>query len=118
MTPEPIAPPCWVVTFTSTTAGRTFAITASRTACILLPESEGTVDCGPLPDCNTPTFEVLVRPNCQPANKPTPKTSMSTSDRAIMAPVRTPFERLGYPGGIVGGVCICPGRAWCGAVNG
>src|SRR6266568_5542974 len=120
MTPEPMAPPCWVVTFTSTTAGRTFAITASRTACSLLPVSGGTVDCGPVPGCNVATFELappvdpLVLPNCQPANKPTPRTTRSTNDRAIIAPVRTPVEGLGF----TGGVCICPGRAWCGAVIG
>src|SRR5215471_21058460 len=115
MTPEPMAPPCWVVTLTWTTAGRTFAITASRTACSLLPVSGGTVDCGPVPGCNVATFElelpvdVLVLPNCQPANKPTPSTTRSTIDRAIMAPVRMPFERLGLTGGVAGGVCICPG---------
>src|SRR5439155_10099662 len=124
MTPEPIAPPCWVVTFTSTTAGRTLAITASRTACSLLPVSGGTVDCGPVPGCNVVTFElappvdVLVLPNCQPANKPTPRTNRSTSVKAKMAPERMPVERLGFTGGVVGGACTCPGRAWCGAVTG
>src|SRR5436309_15739555 len=124
MTPEPMAPPCWVVTFTSTTAGRTFAITASRTACSLLPVSGGTVDCGPVPGCKVATLllalsvDVLVLPNCQPANKPTPRTTRSTTANAIIAPVRIPFERLGLPGGVVGGVCICPGTAWCGAVIG
>src|SRR5436305_12670227 len=114
MTPEPMAPPCWVVTFTSTTAGRTFAITASRTACSLLPVSGGTVDCGPVPGCNVATLELAppvdaeVLPNCQPANKPTPNTKRSTIDKVIMAPVRTPFERLGLTGGVVGGVCSCP----------
>src|SRR5213083_672887 len=107
MTPEPIAPPCWVVTFTSTTAGRTLAITASRTACSLLPVSGGTVDCGPVPGCNVATFELapsvdaLVLPNCQPANKPTPRTTRSTNDRVRIAPVRTPLERLGLTGGVV-----------------
>src|SRR5213080_4350302 len=123
MTPEPIAPPCWVVTFTSTTAGRTFAITASRTACWLLPVRGGTVDCGPVPGCNVATFEFAplvapVLPNCQPANKPTPSTTRRIIDKATMAPVRMPLERLGFTGGVVGGVCICPGTAWCGAVIG
>src|SRR5215471_19229357 len=123
MTPEPMAPPCWVVTLTWTTAGRTFAITASRIACSLLPVSGGTVDCGPVPGCNVatlelaPPVEVLVLPNCQPANKPTPSTTRSIIDRAIIAPVRIPFERLGLAGG-VGGACICPGTASCGAVMG
>src|SRR6516225_5898963 len=119
MTPEPMAPPCpcwvWVVTLTSTTAGRTFAITASRTACSLLPVSGGTVDCGPVPGCNVATFEleppvdVLVLPNCQPANRPTPRTTRSTMVNDIIAPVRMPFERLGLTGGTLGGVSFCPG---------
>src|ERR1700687_2894658 len=101
MTPEPMAPPCWVVTFTSTTAGRTFATTASRTAFSLLRVSAGTVDCGRVPGCNVATFvlappvDPVVLPNCQPANKPTPRTTRSTNDKATMAPVRTPLEGLG-----------------------
>jgi hypothetical protein len=80
-----MAAPCWVVTFTSTKAGRTFAITASRTACSLVPE--------------------LVLPNCHPANKPTPSTISMTTDKARMAPVRALFHGLG----VTGVVCIRPG---------
>src|SRR6266566_6840630 len=108
MTPEPMAPPCWVVTLTSTTAGRTLASTASRTAWSLLPVWEGIVDCDPVPGWSVdPPVVVLVLPNCHPANKPTPRTSRRTSDRATIAPVRIPFERLGF----VGGVCRYPGTA-------
>ena len=96
MTPEPSAAQLRVVTFTLTTAGRTLAMIASRTACILLPLSGGTVDCGPVPGCNVATFELappvdaLVLPNCQPANKPTTKTNTSTSAKIRIVLVRNP----------------------------
>src|SRR5438874_11876092 len=95
------------VTFTSTTAGRTFAITASRTVSSLLPVSGGTVATAPVPGCNCPTLDpdvpVLVLPNCQPANNPTPKTISRTSVSAMIAPVRNPPERRLVGTGDTGG---------------
>ena len=94
MTPEPIPPPFPVVTFTCTTAGFTFAITASRTASILLLLSAGTVAVGAVLGSNVPTLLVpeaaLVLPNCQPANRPTPKMTASSTTRSRMAPARAP----------------------------
>src|SRR5579864_9477410 len=99
MTPEPIAPPFAVVTFTSTTAGRTFATTASRTVSRLLPDRAGTVPTGVLPGCKVVVLlfgEVitLVLPNCQPANRPTPKITASSTVNAAIAPVRKPRPPL------------------------
>src|ERR1700686_5064576 len=116
ITPEPMAlPPC-KVTFICTTAGFTFAITASRTASILLLVSCGTVTFGVLPGCKVATLlgllELLVLPNCQPANRPVPKTSASTSARARIAPGRIPLlpletGRAGVDG--TGSGSNCPG---------
>src|SRR5437868_2198801 len=102
------------VTFTSTAAGRTFAITASRTVSSFFPVSGGTIATPPLPGCNCPTLELSVLlpllPNCQPANNPTPKTINRTSVSAIIAPVRSPPDRrLEGTGGGGGGVGILPG---------
>src|SRR6266404_6925510 len=114
MTPEPIPEPFDALTFTSTTDGLTFAITASRTACRLLPVSAGTVAAGVEPVCSDPEPGVAVAvpllPNCQPANKPTPKIKTSTRVSAVIAPVRIlPPGRLGFTGGITGGVWNSPG---------
>src|SRR5205807_7066157 len=107
MTPEPIPPPFPVVTFTCTTAGFTFAITASRTASILLLLSAGTVAVGAVLGSNVPTLlvpeAVLVLPNCQPANRPTPKMTASSTTRSMIAPARAPpDERLVALGGVMG----------------
>src|SRR6266568_1586780 len=114
--PEPIPAPLPRVTFTSTTAGRTFAITTSRTASSLFAVSAGTVGAGLVPGSNWPTLGVsvllLVLPNCQPANNPTPKTTNNTTVSAIIAPVRNPPERrLGGTGEARGGDDIVPGCA-------
>src|SRR5438132_11109872 len=112
ITPEPIPPPPAVVTFTSTTAGRTLAITASRTASILLPVSAGTVVVGFVPGSSTPVLEPLAAgvevvplPYSQPANKPVPKMIASTRVRTIIAPVRNPPEERPLDGGGPGGFC-------------
>src|SRR5579875_853970 len=105
ITPEPIAPPCVVCTLISTTAGLTFAITASRTASILLLLSGGIVATGVCcPCCNGAGFcvvAVLLRPNSQPAAKTTtPKrsaTSIVTSTASHVRDVRRPG-----PGGVGG----------------
>src|SRR5437868_15232010 len=89
ITPEPSAPPFGVVTFTSTTAGRTLAITASRTASTLFPVSGGTATVGFVPGCNTPVLDLLTvgvevpRPYSQPANKPVPKMITSNKVKEI-----------------------------------
>src|SRR5579859_6234617 len=96
MTPEPIPDPLWVVTLTWTTAGRTLATTASRTASVLLPLTAGMVGAGFVPGCNwaVPGWftTVELRPNCQPANKPVPKMNASKTVNAKMDAVRTPLE--------------------------
>src|SRR5579864_1166362 len=102
------------VTSTSTTAGRTFAITAARTVSSLFPVSGGMVATAPFPGCNCSALgsSVLLPllPNCQPANNPTPKTMSRTSVSAIIAPVRSPREgRLGGTGGAGGSDDILPG---------
>src|SRR5579884_1071871 len=114
MTPEP-RPAC---VLTCTTAGLTFAIAASRTASILFPVSAGTVACELAPACNAPDAGfVAVAPllwaNCQPENRPVPKTSSRTTARARIAPARGPLPDFlggrpcGDDGG-VGGVGPCP----------
>src|SRR5712692_7891534 len=96
ITPEPMPLPFWAVTSTSTTAGRTRAITASRIASILFPLSGGSVATvfGPL--CRVDPVDDAVfavpLPNCQPANRPTPRVSAKMSVNKSIAPVRGPPE--------------------------
>src|SRR3989442_6254414 len=92
MTPEPSAAPLCVVTFIWTTAGRTLAMTASRTASILLVVRAGTVGAGLVPGCNWLVVgwleTVVLWPHCHPAHKAVPKTTASNTVSAIIAPVR------------------------------
>src|SRR6266702_2949519 len=120
ITPEPIALFPRVVTFTSTTAGFTFAITASCTVSILFPVSAGIV--GVVPVCNAPVgfavlappAAVLVLPNCQPANRPIPKIIASRSVSATIAPVRMPPDlRIGVAGGGLARGGLVGGRGGC-----
>src|SRR5260221_11482459 len=96
MTPEPSWFPDEVVTFTCTTVGCTFAITASRTASVLFPLSAGTGAVEFVPVCSVPVVEAVVvallLPNCQPANKPMFRTK-SSSPSTIAVP-----QRLGLRG--------------------
>src|SRR5260370_16892895 len=100
MTPEPIALAFCVVTATSTTAALTFAI---ATSCAV-----ATVDVA----CTVLVgwaVLVLVLLNCQPANRPTPKITASSSVSATSAPVRTVPLRFGLTGGKGGGTVTANG---------
>src|SRR5215472_19324196 len=74
MTPEPSAAPDDVVTVTSTTDGRTFAITASRTVSMLFPLRGGIVTGEVGPVCNGAVVGAVLTavflPISHPANRP------------------------------------------------
>src|SRR5579872_6011959 len=82
-------------------AGRTFAITASRTVSIFSPLDEGSEAFVVGPGCKIAVFDPPL--NTQPANNPVPKTTASKAANRIMAPVRRPLEEpLLRVGGRVG----------------
>src|SRR5689334_24780550 len=95
ITPEPMAPPCWVVTLTSTMAGRTLASTASRTACSSFPVAGRN---GAILVIGLLVVPVLL--NCQPAKTPTASTANRAHDNAKMAPLCLLGESLGCTDGI------------------
>src|SRR5712691_10898180 len=100
MTPEPICPPCAVVTLSSTTAGSIVAMAASCWDCIDVPVDEEAVDVAT-------AFVVvlallLLCANSQPENRPTLKMRASTSVRSMIAPGRPRRFRGGIGGETTG----------------
>src|SRR5947207_7412472 len=91
ITPEPICWPCEVVTFSSTTDGSILAIAASCCVCGIASVYDG--------DLVAEVVLALRLPpaNCQPANRPTPKITASTSASSTIAPERR--GRFGGDGG-------------------
>src|SRR5579864_7939101 len=113
ITPEPRALPDEVVTFTSTTAGRTFAMTASRTVSMLFAVSGGTVTGGVVPVCNGAlmgaTVAELFLPICQPANRPILRTTSSAATARTALSGKRPRVGEGCVGGVEKGYgdCCC-----------
>src|SRR3989442_4874936 len=111
MTPEPSAVPDSVVTVTSTTAGRTFAMTASRTVSMLFAVSAGTVTVGAVPVCNVALVSAVVvgsfLPICQPANRPMLRTTSSAATRTTALNGKRPRGGVGWVGGVVKGYVDC-----------
>src|SRR5260370_25252347 len=111
ITPEPSALEPESVTSTSTTAGRIFAIAASRTVSSLVVVAGCTAPVVAVVVALARVEAVLVLLNCQPANRPTPKMTASSRVKASKAPFRTlPDGRVGWEGGIAGESGACPGK--------
>src|SRR5260370_16462875 len=100
--PEPSPPDCWVTTLIWTTLCLNVAATDSGSALRDAADNPGWVE-------ELVPVELLL-PNCQPANRPMPKISRSTTMRATIALLLRPRDvRMGESGCFpVGMVSLSP----------
>src|SRR5260370_24527958 len=122
ITPEPICPPCTVVTLISTTAGSIFAMAASCCASNVVLLDDVAVAVATALDVVLVLLLLFV--NSRPANRPTPKMRTSTKVRSRIAPappvrLRGGGDEVCGPGGDLGGwdascsggVCVTGGES-------